>query len=221
MWSIFGLVPWSAQSSDTPVDSSVSEAPKTAVVGFYVSLAGEDVERAAGFVMQPDKMKEWIRSQTELSAAFKRWNKAVADKLGDSGSSIIMPNPIELVADRSRSVDAQVKGDLAEFPVAKNKGLKLRRIANDWKLDIFSAYNTPQALKLLGVNTGEEALSLVTLKAREESKMINTVAAEINTGLLTTPNQVRRRLRSERDAMNERMLKAIRKATEDKGRRSE
>ena len=208
-----------AQASDT---TGKALDPKATAVGFYSELAKGDVERASSFLLQPEKMKEWIRSQTQLSASFEHWNEVVEAKLGERGSSIILPNPIRLMADRSQRVDAKVKGDVAEFPITKNKPMKLRRIGKSWKLDIFSAYETPETLKTLGVKKGEEALSLVVLKSREQSKMLDLITKEIEAGQLTTADQVRGRMRTERDAINERMLQALQNAAiRGRGRASE
>lgn len=194
------------------VASAQALEPKDVVVAFYSSLADEDSKRASQLVLKPKKMTEWIKSQTDLSATFKNWNKAVAAKLGEDGAAIILPNPIQQVADRSQQVDARVKGSEAEFPINNRSPLKLRRVAGKWKLDIFSAYEKPETLRLLGVDSGDVALKLVTIKAQEQAKMLGAVIAEINAGRLTTTDQVRQQLKTERDSMNNRVLQAMAKA---------
>lgn len=207
--------PTQPDKSDDPID------PRAAVTEFYAALINEDVERASQFVLQPEKMKDWIQCQTDLSASFKRWNKVVADKLGDQATSVMMPNPIQLVADRSHDVDVRVKGDVAEFPVNNKNPLTLRRVDNVWKLDIFSGYERPESLKLLRVANGEDALLLVTLRSREDANMINSIADDIDAGRLTTPEEIRQRVRFERGAINERVLHAFRQATQKEAHQPE
>ena len=69
--------------------------------------------------------------------------------------------------------------------------MKLKRLNGEWKLDIFSAYTKPDTLQKVGVKTGQQALSLVTLKSVEQAKMLDGIAGEIEQGQLTTPDEIR------------------------------